>query len=798
MGTAQVEFTEEELLADLDGGRAPRSPAASVATVGSTRRSLRLAPDEVPAAGHCGLGRAEQRASSRAELIDVPLEWWERSFPNVEQARFLIRAGVPEPLMATLTRIGTVEGFGANIRLLQPKDLQRHFVEDVRGTAIDHLGQGLFEAHGRDEAGWDEEAGHKDMWFAARDIAFDRSCEELDIEAMLARMGFGAGRPGAEAARLLPDDIPAELEMMVSLMVRVLFIEISAFHTFAWAEEWMSDSELVAGDGEAARLVSYIRADETPHVGYLRAALTEMRDRTWRGEGGRTYDGTDMIGRIWDPLLAHSLGPVRVEGRQAALAEVEFWCAQRPTGRTSSPSSSTRPGMKFGVFYEHQLPRPWEEGSEYRLLQDALEQVELADRLGFDVVWEVEHHFLEEYSHSSAPEVFLGACSQRTKDIRLGHGIIQTAPGYNHPARTAERVATLDLLSGGRVEFGSGESGSEAELGGFQVDPATKRDAWLEGLQVTLRCMTETPFTGVDGRFVQMPPRNVVPKPMQRPHPPLWVACSRRDTILLAAEKGIGALTFAFIDPEEAEKWVADYEQTLAERCVPVGLAVNPNIACVTQMMCHADEKVALDRGLEGGNFFGYSLGHYYVFGEHRPGSTDVWTEYLERRGDVGFSPEVETALRQERLGAKLAAGERTGLRGATGTPAQVREYLQRFEQAGVDQVIFVLQAGKNRHEHICESLELFGREVLPAFKERDEAQVRAKAARLGPAVDAALERRSREPQPPTLPADYSFPAMPRRWADETGSQEIKEWLEHFADARAKGIREEGLGILGN
>jgi hypothetical protein len=127
-----------------------------------------------------------------------------------------------------------------------------------------------------------------------------------------------------------------------------------------------------------------------------------------------------------------------------------------------------------------------------------------------------------------------------------------------------------------------------------------------------------------------------------------------------------------------------------------------------------------------------------------------------------------------------------------------VREYLQRFEQAGVDQVIFVLQAGKNRHEHICESLELFGREVLPAFKERDEAQGRAKTTRLRPAVDAALERRSHEPPRPTLPPGYSFPAMPRRWADETGSEEIREWLEHFADNRAKGIREEGLGILGN
>src|ERR671928_1256714 len=180
--------------------------------------------------------------------------------------------------------------------------------------------------------------------------------------------------------------------------------------------------------------------------------------------------------------------------------------------------------MRFGIFYEHQLPRPWAEGDEAKLFQDALDQVELADRLGFDYAWEVEHHFLEEYSHSSAPEVFLGACSQRTKDIRLGHGIIQTAPGYNHPARTAERVATLDLVSNGRVEFGSGESSSEAELAGFGIDPFYKREQWQEGLEVAIRCMTENPFTGVEGQFVSMPPRNVVPKPVQKPHPPLWVA----------------------------------------------------------------------------------------------------------------------------------------------------------------------------------------------------------------------------------------------------------------------------------
>src|ERR1041385_9425089 len=120
--------------------------------------------------------------------------------------------------------------------------------------------------------------------------------------------------------------------------------------------------------------------------------------------------------------------------------------------------------MKFGIFYELQLPRPWEEGDELRLYQNALTQLETADRLGYDHAWVVEHHFLEEYSHSPAPESFLAAASQRTKQIRLGHGIILMPPGYNHPARIAERIATLDLVSKGRVEWGTGESASLAEL----------------------------------------------------------------------------------------------------------------------------------------------------------------------------------------------------------------------------------------------------------------------------------------------------------------------------------------------
>src|SRR5690348_12362303 len=208
--------------------------------------------------------------------------------------------------------------------------------------------------------------------------------------------------------------------------------------------------------------------------------------------------------------------------------------------------------MRFGIFYEHQLPRPWHEGDELRLFQHALDQVELADRLGIDNAWEVEHHFLEEYSHSSAPEVFLAACSQRTKNIRLGHGITLMPPGYNHPARVAERIATLDLVSNGRVEWGTGESSARIELEGYGVDVMRKREAWQEAVPEGAKMMAANPYPGFKGEFFSMPHRNIVPKPVQRPHPPLWVACSNRATIRLAAKLGMGALTFAFIDPNEA------------------------------------------------------------------------------------------------------------------------------------------------------------------------------------------------------------------------------------------------------
>jgi hypothetical protein len=251
----------------------------------------------------------------------------------VAQARSLIEAGAPEPIISSLTRIGTVEGFGSMIRYSVMPDFPRLFSEGVDGTAIDHLDRGLYEAHARDEAGHEDEAGHKQMWFAARDIAFENPVTEDETVLMLERMGIatpGTGgkidqerlRAQAVANRILPDDIPFELEALLDRMTRLLLIEISAFHTFAWAEELLSDPDLVAGEGEAARLVSYIRSDETPHVEYLRTVLSEVRARTVVGTGGRRHAGTELVGRIWDRALEQSLGVRRREGLETTRREV--------------------------------------------------------------------------------------------------------------------------------------------------------------------------------------------------------------------------------------------------------------------------------------------------------------------------------------------------------------------------------------------------------------------------------------------------------------------------------------------
>lgn len=409
--------------------------------------------------------------------------------------------------------------------------------------------------------------------------------------------------------------------------------------------------------------------------------------------------------------------------------------------------------MQFGVFYEHQIPRPWRDGDEHRLLKEALEQVELADRLGIEYAWEVEHHFLEEYSHSSAPEVFLAACSQRTKNIRLGHGIVQMPPNFNHPARVAERIATLDLVSDGRVEWGTGEASARQELEGFNIDYMEKRDMWLEATRETAKMMCMEPYPGYQGKYFSMPHRNIVPKPLQRPHPPLWVACSNRDTIRLAARMGIGALTFAFVDPSEAKYWVDEYYTTFKNECEPLGRAVNPNVAMVTGFMCHEDSQVAVERGLEGFHFFGYALAHYYITGTHVPGGFNIWDEFKQKGPNIG------------------------GPTGGIGNPDEVRADLEKFEEMGVDQVIFIQQAGRNQHAHICESLELFAARVLPDFKARHAAHVQRKAEELAPYIEKAMQRMPPLPVLDPVPAVDSYPVMMQKLGAEVTENTIGQKL---------------------
>ncbi len=384
--------------------------------------------------------------------------------------------------------------------------------------------------------------------------------------------------------------------------------------------------------------------------------------------------------------------------------------------------------MRFGIFYEMQLPKPWGPDDERRLFHEALDQVVLADRLGYDYAWEVEHHFLDEYSHSSAPEVFLAAAAARTERIRLGHGIRQVIPNYNHPARTAEALATLDIISNGRTDFGIGEGATRLELGGFGIKAREKRAMALEAAEQIANMMALEPYPGFEGAYFQMPCRNVLPKPVQKPHPPIWMACTNRDTIKVAAAKGVGALAFSFLDPEEARHWAEIYYGIIkSESCVPIGRAVNANIAMVSSFSIHHDRAEAIRRGHEGFEFFSFAM-NALVARDAVPGRTDLWGEYLAARGN-----------RTEEIIANTAMGPQSS---GIGTPEDMRTHLKGFQEAGVDQVIFLQQAGRNRHADICDSLELFAAEVMPEFKLEVAAREAKKRAELAPWIEAALARK--------------------------------------------------------
>lgn len=384
--------------------------------------------------------------------------------------------------------------------------------------------------------------------------------------------------------------------------------------------------------------------------------------------------------------------------------------------------------MKFGIDTQIPVPRPWRPESELKAYREALERAELAESLGFDCVWVQEHHCAEEYCHVSAPEVFMAAVSQRTKTIRLGLGVSVLPPPFSPPLRIAERIATLDLVSEGRVEWATGASSDEMGLSTFHIPRDKRHEMWEEALRQIVRLFVEEPYGGYKGKYVDMPPRNMVPKPLQKPHPPIWVGCSSRDTIIKAAQYGIGALALSFASPAESHQWVDAYYSTLREEAVPVGYAVNPNLAVLSRLACFPTEEEAVAKVERGTHFWWYSFVHYFGYGNHRPGRTSLWENFA--RSDYKFLWDTATF----------------------GTPDKIRQSLREYEEAGIDQMIFGVEDGHTRHEDICQSMELFAKEVMPEFKERDQEREARKREEMEPIMEKIMARKEMPPEPEEIP----------------------------------------------
>jgi len=232
------------------------------------------------------------------DLIEISAALMPPTWPSVEQSVLLLAHGVRDPIVRTLTIISIVEGFGAIIRDVRIPDLRAHIVEPIDGTALAHLGEGLFEAHARDESGFKDEGGHKQMWEAARDLALERP--KIPGDVLMRMMGRQAARKKAE--RPFPN-LDETLERMLGVMAQVLVVEIFAEGTFDWGYRVLSDPKVSAAPQAAGAMVQHIRSDESPHVEYLRTALSEVRARTLRTVDGKTIAGRSVVDALLHRIL---------------------------------------------------------------------------------------------------------------------------------------------------------------------------------------------------------------------------------------------------------------------------------------------------------------------------------------------------------------------------------------------------------------------------------------------------------------------------------------------------------------
>jgi len=366
--------------------------------------------------------------------------------------------------------------------------------------------------------------------------------------------------------------------------------------------------------------------------------------------------------------------------------------------------------MKFAMFYEIPVPKPWTPGKEHQAYKDTIEQVKLGDRMGFHSFWTVEHHFLDEYSHCSNPEVLYGHIAAVTENLRIGYGVRLLPKPYNHPVRTAESVAVLDLISDGRVEFGTGRSSTRAEIEGFGIDPHETRGMWDEALKHIVGLWTNDEYS-FDGKYWSMPPRRVHPKPLQQPHPPIWGATSSLEGHYEIGVRGLGLLSFTVgLPPETLAERIENYRRGQKECKEPVGKFVNNTAATFTMVHCNDTNDKARSVAEESFVWYPKTAGH----------SIATLAQWMESRGqDLG----------NYAYAGEAAKGEESGFvdhitmdylwdsgAGIVGDPDRCIEMCKRYEAVGCELLFCLLNPYNIPHEDVMRSIELLGKHVIPEF----------------------------------------------------------------------------------
>jgi alkanesulfonate monooxygenase SsuD/methylene tetrahydromethanopterin reductase-like flavin-dependent oxidoreductase (luciferase family) len=364
-----------------------------------------------------------------------------------------------------------------------------------------------------------------------------------------------------------------------------------------------------------------------------------------------------------------------------------------------------REEMKAGLIYEIETVKPFEAADyEAQVYRETIEQIELADCLGFDSVWTVEHHFLHEFSYCSAPEVFLGCIAGRTKRVRIGHGVVVLP--FNHPVRVAERIAVLDIVSNGRVEFGTGRATTMDEILGFGITPDQTRPRWAEAVAMIPRMWREYPFIH-HGKFWPVEnPISVIPKPLQKPHPPMWVASTNPETFELAGQGGLGALCFTLgVELKDVETRIALYRENI-KRAKPVGQLINNQIS-MNIMGLIGDNPKTTDE-----------IAHDAVLWYVRKGFELVSTVAQAAANDDSYKY-LNTAAKFDpaQITGDYYGFLKDGDLIAVGGPDQALRVAKRYHEIGADQVLFFLQYGAIPHEHIMRSIEIIGEKVLPEIQ---------------------------------------------------------------------------------